>query len=166
VPSKPSWVKRIPQIRSAVERLDAPFVDRRGIETLFRLRSRQAVKLLRLLAGYQVGNALVVSREGLLRFLVATEKGDLYRAEELRSVRVKEALEEARLEANARKVRFTVAANLGASLADLPPSVKLAAGELHVTFKDSKDLLQQLYQLSRAIGRDFTAFERLLGVVR
>ena len=165
MPIKPSWIKRIPAIRAAVEGLDAPFVDRRGVEELFRLRSRQAIKLLRLLAGYQVGNSLVVSREGLLRFLVATEHGDAYRAEALRRVRVTEALEEARLEAGARKIRFKVASKLGQTLADLPTSIRLAPGELHVAFKDSQDLLQQLFALSRAMGRDFAGFEKVIAEV-
>jgi hypothetical protein len=31
-----------------------------------------------------------------------------------------------------------------------------------VAFKDSQDLLQQLFALSRAMGRDFAGFERVI----
>ena len=163
MPPKPSWIKKIPQIRVAVERLSDPFVDRRGVEKIFHLRSPQAVKLLRLLASYEGGNTLVVSREALLEFLETTERGRVYQAEVLRRAQVQEALEEARLETAARKIRFKVAAQLGQNLGDLPASIRLAPGELHVTYAGAEDLLRQLYALSKAIARDFSGFEKLAG---
>jgi hypothetical protein len=46
-------------------------------------------------------------------------------------------------------------------MAGLPDHVHLAPGELRVTFATTEELLQLLYDLSRAIAHDFPTFQSL-----
>jgi hypothetical protein len=163
MPPKPSWMKRIPDIKASLEASSAaPFLDRPAVEKLFRLHRSQAVKLLRKLSSHQVGNALAAPRERVLAFVRAAQKDKEYRAEQVRRQRVGEVLQEAKADAAARAVRFPIApSSLPRSLAELPPSIRLTPGHLAISFNDPKELLQQLYALSRALARDFSALERV-----
>jgi hypothetical protein len=162
VPPKPYWFKKVRLIRASVEASPTPFVDRQAVQALFGLQARQAGKLLRRLPGHAVGNAYVASREGLLAFLRAVEQSGSFRTEETRRGRVREALEEARKDLAARAVRVAVPASAPTEIDGLPKTIHLAPGELRITFRDAQDLLQQLFLLSRAMGRDFPRFEAMV----
>ena len=45
-------------------------------------------------------------------------------------------------------------------LADLPASIHLRPGELHIEFFGAEDLLRHLYELSQALVNDFGRFQR------
>jgi hypothetical protein len=147
----------------AVETADVPFLDRSGVEALFGLRRRQALKMVHALGGYRVGNVLLAPRESVLHFLDATRRGKLYRAERVRRERILETIEEAKREIDARKVKLKVprAAAAKRTVAELPEGIRLSPTELRVTFSSGQDLLQKLYELSRAIAADFPRFEAL-----
>jgi hypothetical protein len=148
----------------AVETADAPFLDRSAVESLFGLRRRQALKLVHALGGYRVGNVLLAPRDSVLHFLDATSRGKLYRAERVRRERILESIEEAKREIDARKVKLKVPTGTAAkrTVAELPEGIRLSPTELRVTFSGAQDLLQKLYELSKAIAADFARFESLM----
>jgi hypothetical protein len=77
MPAKAEWLLRLPEIRAALERFDAPVVDRSVIEELFGLKRRRAIELLLQLGGYQAGRTFLVDRARLLDRLAAFEgEGD------------------------------------------------------------------------------------------
>ena len=162
---KPHWLNRIPEIRAWLEGSDAPFLDRSAVERAFGLRRRQAISVLHELGAYQVGQALVAPRERVLAFLSGAATTRAGRAEIVRRRRVREILEEARKDTIARGVRFLVPSPTAQAppptIAGLPGSVRLSKGELHMTFTKTEELLQLLFQLSKAIASDFPTFEAL-----
>ncbi len=163
MPPKPRWLKHVPRIRAAAEGAAVGYFDRAAVESLFDLRARQANKLMARLPTYLLGNGFVVPREAMVDFLRATERGQVYRAEQLRVARVREAVEEVKRDVAARKVRWQVSpAALPKAVADLPETIRLAPGELAISFTDPKDLLQQLFLLSKAVATDFDRFEALV----
>lgn len=160
MPPKPTWLRRIPQIRAALAASAVPFLDRAAIERLFGLGRRQAGSLAHKLGGYRVGNALAVDREKILAFLEAAPISAAARQEEDRRYRLSVAIDAAQREVAARRVRIPIEPGAHVrTVKDLPPTIRLVSGELRVAFADSQDLLRQLYQLSRAIAQDFRAFE-------
>jgi hypothetical protein len=160
VPPKPRWLKNVAKIRAAVEGAGVGFFDRSAVESLFGLRPRQANKLMAKFPTYLLGNGFVVPREAMVDFLEATERGRPYRAEQLRVAHVRDVVLEAQRELAARRVRFAVPPSVG--FGDLPDTIRLSPGQLTVEFTDAKDLLQQLFRLSKAAAKDFDAFERLM----
>lgn len=161
MPPKPLWLKRVRQIRAAVEATDVPFLDRAAVESLFGTKRRQAIHLVRRMAGFEVGNALVAPRENVLAFLdEILASGDVER-EEGRRERVREALVEARRHVAARRVTFRIPAK-EPTLANLPDGVRLAPGVLEVRCVGTQDLLAKLYTLAKAIASDIVRFEAVV----
>ena len=163
------WLKRLPEITDDLQKVTTPFLDRKDLERLFRLRPRRALKLLHeLQAEYQgatrLGGALVVSRETVLHYLGSKKRRLPYLAEVSRRRTVAQVLQEAKLDVNARAVRFQVSPTppRGQSIAGLPETIRLAPGELRIACTGAQDLLEQLYTLSRAIGREFQEFQRMV----
>ncbi|HXB56811.1 MAG TPA: hypothetical protein VN461_18765 [Vicinamibacteria bacterium] len=148
---------------ATLKKTTTPFLDRAAVQTLFRLQRRQAGYLMKKLgpAEYRVGKAFVVRRHAVVTLLEAKRNGKPYKAEELRQRSLREALDEARREQKARSVRFKIAPEPPRKMAGLPDQVRLAPGELRVTFATTEELLQLLYDLSRAIAHDFPTFETL-----
>ena len=164
MPPKPRWLKRLPDIRVAVERSEVPFLDRSGIESLFGLRRRQALKMVHALGGYRVGNVFLAPRDSVLHFLDATLRGRQYRAERVRRERILETIDEAKREIDARKVKLKVPSGAAAkrTVAELPGGIHLSPTELRVEFAGAQDLLQKLFDLSKAIAADLRRFEALV----
>jgi hypothetical protein len=163
MPPKPRWLKRLPEIRVALEKSKAPFLDRSSVESLFGVRRRQALKLVHTLGGYRVGNVFLAPREAVIDFLDATLHGKQYRAERVRRERVIDSIDEARREIHARKVTFRVPVVAPRrTLAELPEGVRLSPTELQVSFAGAQDLLEKLFLLSRAMAADFARFEDLV----
>src|SRR5689334_4253628 len=70
MPVHASWYLRVPEIVAQLHSSAVPpFLDRPAIEHLFRLRRRQAIRLMGICGGYQVGKTYLVDRVCLLRFL-------------------------------------------------------------------------------------------------
>jgi hypothetical protein len=162
MPSKPSWFRRLRKITATVEATDSPFFDREALERVFGLKRRQAINLAHELGGYSVGKALLVPRETLVAFLAATGEGQAYQVEEHRRRRVREAVDEARRDLDARRVTFKVPVVASRTIKDLPAGVLVGPGRLEVTGANANDLLQKLFALSRAIASDFRTFEGIV----
>jgi hypothetical protein len=164
MPPKPRWLKRIPEIRVAVERSGVPFLDRGAVESLFGLRRRQALKMVHALGGYRVGNVFLAPRESVLYFLDATLRGKQYHAERVRRERILETIDEAKREIDARKVKLKVPSGAAAkrTVAELPDGIQLSPTELRVEFAGAQDLLQKLFELSKAVAADLRRFEALV----
>ncbi len=158
-----SWLARIPSMLETLKKTTTPFLDRAALQNLFHLRRRQASYLMKKLghAELRIGKAFLVRRHHVVVFLEAKRKGKPYKAEELRQRNLRDALDEARREQKARSVRFKISPEPPRSIAGLPDQVRLAPGELRVTFATTEELLQLLYDLSRAIAHDFPTFEAL-----
>src|SRR5438309_5732785 len=76
MPAKPKWLLRIPEIIEHLRQLTAPVVDRSVIESLFRLRRRQAIELMHEFGGYQAGRTFLIDRLQLVSALEARHNGD------------------------------------------------------------------------------------------
>ena len=162
MPPKPSWLRRIPEMRETLKGVKAPLLDRASLERLFRVSPRRAMKLAHEIGAVEVGHSLVIERWKVAKFLEARQLGRAVAVEKIRRQRLREAIDEARRDVVARAVRIPVSPAVAAqaTFANLPATIELGRGELRVAFKDAGDLLQQLFTLSKAIGRDFQAFER------
>src|SRR5450756_776199 len=87
MPAKPEWLLRLPEIRTELEHLDVPIVDRCGIERIFGLKRRRAIELLHQFGGYQAGRTFLLDRARLLEALQSLESGEDYTAEKRRRER-------------------------------------------------------------------------------
>lgn len=163
MPAKASWIVELPRILETLETFPAPVLDRTCIEQIFRVRRRRAIELMHRFGGYQAGQTLLVERSALLRSLRRFLDGD-YRWEAGRRRRLAAELARARQLLPGQRVRLPVPPEvLAHRMADLPAGVSLQAGELRVRFRAAEDLLQQLFDLSRAILNDYEGFEALCG---
>ncbi len=163
MPANPIWYRRLPEIKEALRRLEQPLLDRAGIEKLFRVRKRQAVEMMKSMDAEVVGGAFVVSRSRVAAFVSEGRRARAAWIDQVRRTRLTEAIEEARRDLAARAVRVPVSPTLrAATLTTLPETIQLRKGELRIAFRDAGELLQQLFALSQAIGRDFPTFEALL----
>ena len=75
MPAQPSWHVRVPEILAALSVPESPpFLDRPAFERLFQVRRRQAIRLLTLCDGYQVGRAFLAGRESVISFLESVKQ--------------------------------------------------------------------------------------------
>ena len=163
MPAKPEWLLRLPEIRTELEHLGVPVVDRAGLERIFGLRRRRAIELLHQFGGYQAGRAFLVDRARLLEALRSLESGEDYTAEKRRRERLRDVVEASRDHLISTQVRIPVrAAAMRPSLDRLAPGVLLMPGMLSVEFRHPVELLEKLYWLAQAISHDFERFEALL----
>ncbi len=163
MPPKPLWYRRLGEIKGALRRIEDPVLDRTAIEQLFGVKKRQAIELMKEMDPELVGGAFVVPRERVAVFASAGQRTRAASIDHVRRVRVSEALEEARRDLAARAVKVPLSPTVRAATLDtLPETVRIERGELRILFTDAGELLQQLFALSQAIGRDFPAFERML----
>ena len=66
MPMKKMWLLRLPEIRTELEALPAPVIDRAMIEQIFGVRRRRALQLMQYFGGWQSGQACLVDRLDLL----------------------------------------------------------------------------------------------------
>lgn len=163
MPPKPSWIRKIPQMRATLEEVEAPLLDRAALEKVFKVSPRRALKLAHKIGCQELGHSLVVSRARTLAFLTSQQLGTVHQAETLRRRQLREKLEEAQRDVAARSVKIAVTPGAEVrSIANLPPSVQIGPGQLRIEFADAQDLLGQLLQLSQAISRDYVRFEEAI----
>ncbi|MCX6925750.1 MAG: hypothetical protein NT154_21455 [Verrucomicrobia bacterium] len=163
MPAKPEWLLRLPEIRTEVEHLDVPVVDRSGIERIFGLRRRRAIELLHQFGGYQAGRTFLLDRARLLEALKSLESREDYTAEKRRRERLGDVVEASREHLISTRVQIPVrAAAMRPSLDRLAPGVLLMPGMLSIEFRHPIELLEKLYGLAQAISHDFDKFEEIL----
>ena len=159
MPSQAEWLLRLPEIRAALERIEAPVVDRAGIEKLFGVRRRRAIAMMHTLGGYQAGRTFLVERSALLARLAALEGAEDYHIEKRRRERLAGFVERSREHLCAAQVVIPVRdATTTRTLTALGPGVDLCPGALHIEFTEPAELLEKLYGLSQAIAREFETF--------
>jgi hypothetical protein len=164
MPKVPSWYVRVPEI---LEQLRAPgtppFLDRPALEKLFRVRRRQAIRLLGVVNGYQVGKTFLVDRRSVIEFLEGLEKSGRAPEARARKQRVLTALNEVANHVAAQRVQIRAKPDaLRRRPADIPAAIELIApGRLQISYTGAEDLLGQLVELAAAAANDFAAFRRL-----
>jgi hypothetical protein len=162
MPDQPSWIERIPKILEVLHSSDAPpFLDRPAVEALFGLKRRQSIELLRRFGGYQVGKTYLAPREAVVRFLSDPRRGSAAATERLRFERVRSALGEARGELDLRRISIpTSAGSSRVELSGLPAGIAFEPRKLTIHFEKPAELLEKLFALAQALGKDYDSFER------
>ena len=161
MPQLPSWYRRLPEILDQLRSPGAPpFLDRSAVEALFRIRRRQAIRLLAAAQGYQVGKTFLVERPALVDFLKAREKSGAPPAARARRQRVAAALNEVANYAAAQRTQVPTRADVfRRQPADLPAAIEvIAPGKLQISYHGAEDLLAQIVELAAAATNDFPAF--------
>jgi hypothetical protein len=159
MPAKSEWLPRLPDITAALERVEAPVIDRSGVEKLFGVKRRRAIELMQQLGGFQAGGTFLVDRAGLLARLRAVMDGEEYVRESHRRERLSDVVERSRQDLVATRMRIPVSPEMITSTLDALPGVHLWPGILTVEFAKPVDLLEKLYGLARAIASDYEHFE-------
>jgi len=161
MPAQPLWHLRIPEILARLRAPGAPpFLDRPAIEQLFRVRRRQAVRLLNTADGYQIGKTFLVDRPALIGYLEDLERSGVSIQARARKQRVLTALNEASGHLAAQRVQIpTGPAGLGQRVADLPSAIQVVApGRLQIAYSSAEELLGHIAALVAAATSDFPAF--------
>ena len=159
MPTKKTWLLRIPEIREELAGVEAPVVDRAVIERVFHLGRRRAIQLMHYFDGYQAGRTFLIDRLALLRQLEPLEAGVEFALEKRRRELLSESLEAAHQHLAAARVALSVEPGAPARrIGELPAGVQLQPGTLRVDFHKTEDLLAKLFELSKAAASDFEAF--------
>jgi hypothetical protein len=157
MPTKKTWLLRLPEIRMELVAMKVPVVDRTVFERLFGVRRRRAIQLLHYFNGYQSGRTFLIDRISLIEQLAPLEASADFALEHRRRQRLVESLESLR---RARVgARVVIPVDLAKpSACGLPAGVQLDRGQLCVRFDDACDLLAKLYAVAQAAATDFESF--------
>ena len=164
MPAQPSWYLRVPEILTQLRAEGAPpFLDRPSVEKLFRVRRRQAIRLLGSARGYQIGKTFLVDRSALIDFLERVEASGASGQARARKDRVLAALNEVSNHAAAQRVHIGASPDLfRRKPADLPNSIELVApGRIQISYAGAEDLLARIADLAAAATNVFPAFRKL-----
>jgi hypothetical protein len=146
----------------ALHASSALVIDRAGLEKLFGVSPRTAVRLMNQFGGYQSGKTFLIGREDLIRALEALQTDEEFAYESRRRQRLVDDLESTRRGLRAKRVKLPVAPE-PASGASLPSGMRISRpGVLEVEFEGVQDLLGRLYELVRMAGQDLDKLEALL----
>jgi len=157
MPTKKTWLLRLPEIRKELTAMQVPVVDRAVFERLFGVRRRRAIQLLHYFGGYQSGRTFLVDRLSLIEQLAPLEASADFAVEQRRRQRLVESLENLRRSRAGAAVVIRVEAGTQNG-PGLPAGVQIEPGLLRVAFDDVRDLLTKLYGLSKAAAADFESF--------
>jgi hypothetical protein len=162
MPAQPSWYIRVPDILGRLRAPTAPpFLDRPAIEQLFRVSRRQAIRLMGVSSGYQIGKTFLVDRQSLVVFLESVEKSGAAPQARARKQRVLTALNEAANQTAARRIQIRTdsLSDLARTTCEFPPAIELVApGKLQITYRGAEDLLARIVELAASATTDFPAF--------
>ena len=164
MPAQPSWYLRLPEILAQLRAEGAPpFFDRTAIEKLFRVRRRQAIRLLGTSRGYQIGKTFLVERQSLIDFVEQVEASGAAGQARARKDRVIAVLNEVSNHAAAQRVHIGTGPDVfRRKPADLPDSIELVApGRIQISYAGAEDLLARIADLAAAATNDFPAFRKL-----
>jgi hypothetical protein len=134
-------------------------VDRAGIQKLFEVSPRTAVRMMNRFGGYQAGKTFLIGREELIAALEQLQTDETLGQELRRRRRVAEDLERVVGDLKARQVKLPVSAVADPSRASsLPSGMRVVRpGVLEVEFASAEDLLGRLWELVQMAGRDLPA---------
>ena len=156
MPTKKTWLLRLPEIREELSAMKVPVVDRAIFERLLGVRRRRAIQLLHYFDGYQSGRTFLIDRIRLIEQLSPLEASAEFAIEQRRRTRLVESLEKLRRSRAGARVSIPVEPTHKGTL--LPDGVQLHGGTLCVEFADAADLLRKLYGIAQAAAADFEAF--------
>ncbi len=165
MPAQASWYLRVPEIVTQLHAPAAPpFLDRQAIENLFRLRRRQAIRLMGLCGGYLVGKTFLVDRSSLLGYLDRLTRAGLVEEALTRKRRVSDALNESVNFIAAQQTRIAIDSGpRDRPQVALPPGIELVApGKLQISYESAADLLARVAELASAAADDFPHFQRMV----
>ena len=161
MPSKPSWLLHIPEIRSMLAEVTLPVIDRAVIQSVFGLGRRQAIELLNRVGGYQAGRTFLVERVRLIEELDKIAASGEYLQEEARHEKLTAALAKFQHTRRAQEVRIDVSPEIfDTHMSMLPNAVHLEPGKLEVEFSGCEDLLTKLFTLAQAAANDYEGFQK------
>lgn len=159
MPSRPQWFQQVAPALEALRASSALVVDRAGLQNLFGVSPRTAVRLMNLFGGYQSGKTFLIGREDLIHALESVQTDEMFAYESRRRQRLVDDLEGARRVLRARQVKLPVDPE-PASGASLPYGMRLVRpGVLEVEFASAEDLLGRLYELVQMAGEDLEEFK-------
>jgi hypothetical protein len=164
MPAQATWYLRVPEIVAQLHSSTAPpFLDRPAIENLFRLRRRQAIRLMGTCGGYQVGKTYLVDRCSLLRFLDELTRTGIVDEAVRRKRRICEALDASANFVAAQRTRIQVDSGLRDKPTGLPPGIELiGSGKIQISYEGATDLLARIADLAGAAAHDFPRFQKIV----
>lgn len=166
MPHQPSWLDRVREIMATLEEPELasiPFLTRASIESLFGLKRRTAIELMKKIGPFQVGKEFVIRRRDLLHWLNKAEIGEKVWYEEIRRQRVEELVDQIRWEREARKPRVVVPEKtLELKLEGMPSTVSIRPSEMRIEFFGAEDLFRQLFEIAQVIQNDYNRFRELV----
>jgi hypothetical protein len=142
--------------------LACPWVDRKTVQELLGVGRRRAQQILASCSSRRIGSSVVADRDALVAHLERLARGEA-RYYERRRLRLARTLTELK-QAWCQRPHLLVeapAALAGRGLGDLPAGVRLAPGEITVSFETVSEALEKLLALGLAIGNDLESFEHL-----
>ena len=93
MPTKKTWLLRLPEIREELSAMKVPVVDRAIFERLFGVRRWRAIQLLHYFDAYQSGRTFLIDRIRLIEQLVPLEASAEFAIEQRRRTRLVDSLE-------------------------------------------------------------------------
>jgi len=150
MPDQPTWIHRLPEILAWLESDEAPpFLHRGLIEAGFRLRRRQALRLMENAGGYQAGRTYLIDRRQLAQFLRERDSRVVDRAAH-RKLRLEDQIDESRRQVEARRLRVRVDPGLeNSGAASLPAGIESVAHDrIEIRFFGAEDLLSKVASLA------------------
>ena len=166
MPKAPIWYRRLPEILDQLGAPGAPpLMDRAAVEQLFGVSRRQAIRILNVAKGYQVGKTFIVETSELAKFLNGIEQSGAGREVRVRKQRIAAALNEVANYAEAQRVEIRPRSEALIHKTSHPPSAfeLIGPGKLQISYDDPEDLLARIVELASAAASDFPAFRRLYG---
>jgi hypothetical protein len=165
VPDQPTWIHRLPEILAWLESEGAPpFLHRGLIEGVFRLRRRQALRLMEKAGGYQAGRTYLIDRLQLARSLRERDPRVVEQASQ-RKVRLEEKIDESRRQVEAQRLRVRVdpdLENARVAAGSLPPGIEAVAPDcLQIRFFGAEDLLSKVAALAAFAVQQPTRFREM-----
>src|SRR5215210_276760 len=161
MPTRPQWFLQVASALEALRASSALVIDRAGLEKLFGVSPRTAVRLMNQFGGSQSGRTFLIGREDLIRALEGIQTDEAFAYKPRRRQKLIEDLEGVRRDLRSRQVKLPVAAE-PAPGASLPSGIRIVRpGVLEVEFGSAEDLLATLYELVRMAGEDLEGFEAL-----
>ncbi len=122
--AQPQWFQQLASALTTLRASSALVIDRAGLERLFGVSPRTAVRLLNRFGGYQAGKTFLVGRDDLIRTLEALQLDPTFQLEHQRRQRLTDELDRTRRHLRARQVKLPVAAD-PAPGASLPSGMRI-----------------------------------------
>jgi len=151
------WIDRVPEmVASLITSTTPPVLDRQSVEKLFGVSKRQALRLMADVGGYEAGNACLVRRRDLVRYLESPKVRDAQKGKRERIGAMVEAKwKEQSVNLQPKPVIY---AKPQTTPKTLPSGIEIetrrGANEVRLSFYDHKDLCDKLYGLILFLGNN------------